>query len=128
MRRDQFVPEFVEVVPNEIVEGVLYVSFRFATVSHRCASGCGELVVTPIRRTGWRLTWDGETVTLEPSIGNWSLACRSHYWIRENRVLWASDWDDEMIRSSRRRRKRDIVAHHRTLEEGAPSRLRTRGR
>ena len=30
-----------------------------------------------------------DTVSLHPSIGNWSFPCRSHYWIRGNRVVWA---------------------------------------
>ena len=29
--------------------------------------------------------------TLDPSIGNWSFACRSHYFMRKGRVVWAGN-------------------------------------
>ena len=32
--------------------------------------------------------FDGRTISLNPSIGNWSYPCRSHYWIKGNRVVW----------------------------------------
>ena len=31
----------------------------------------------------------GERALLYPSIGNWQFPCRSHYWIRRNRIIWA---------------------------------------
>ncbi|WP_417924835.1 DUF6527 family protein [Collimonas pratensis] len=30
------------------------------------------------RGDDWSLTYDGKTVSLDPSIGNWSLPCRAH--------------------------------------------------
>jgi len=89
MKRRLIRPEFVEFIPDKVKDGVLYISTRYATATHKCPCGCGEIVVTPIRPTKWTLTWNGETVTLKPSIGNWSLPCRSHYWIVENRIIWA---------------------------------------
>jgi hypothetical protein len=38
---------------------------------------------------------------LHPSIGNWSFACQSHYWIRNNRVEWAPKWSREQIERGR---------------------------
>ena len=73
----------------------------YATVTHKCACGCGEIVVTPIRRTDWTLTWNGEEVTLNPFIGNWSLPCQSHYWIVENRIVWARRWSASEIDAGR---------------------------
>ena len=96
-----FTHEFVEFVPSELKERVLYVSMEYGTAVHRCACGCGEKVVTPLGRTDWKMIYDGETVSLHPSIGNWSLKCRSHYWIRENRVEWAPDWSAEEIAAGR---------------------------
>ena len=81
--------EFVEHIPEQLHDGVLYVSMRFGTVVHRCACGCGEEVVTPLGPVEWRLTYDGRTISLTPSIGNWSFQCRSHYWIDEGVVRWA---------------------------------------
>jgi hypothetical protein len=94
-------PEFVEFIPDEVEEGVLYVSTRYATATHKCPCGCGEIVVTPIRPTDWTLIWDGDSVTLEPSIGNWSLPCQSHYWIIKNRIVWSRKWGAEKIELGR---------------------------
>ena len=94
-------PEFVEFIPDDVKEGVLYISIRYGTATHRCPSGCGEIVVTPIKPTDWTLIWNGESVSLYPSIGNWSLPCKSHYWIRENKIVWARKWDTSEIELGR---------------------------
>src|ERR1700684_3808705 len=88
---------FVEFIPDELEQGTLYISIRFATASHLCCCGCGNKVVTPIRPTDWKLIFDGKTISLHPSIGNWSFPCRSHYWIRNNRITWAPKWSEDQI-------------------------------
>jgi hypothetical protein len=93
--------EFVEFIPEELKEGTIYVSIRFATASHSCCCGCGQKVVTPITPTDWKLVFDGKTISLDPSIGNWGFACRSHYWIRNNRVQWAAQWSTEHVDAGR---------------------------
>jgi hypothetical protein len=93
--------EFVEFIPEQLEQGTVYVSMRFATASHLCICGCGNKVVTPIRPTDWTLIFDGKTVSLEPSIGNWSFPCQSHYYIRKNRVKWAPKWSREQIELGR---------------------------
>lgn len=107
MRRTTITHEFVEYVPRDLVEGVIYISMRYRTAVHRCACGCGNKVVTPIRPSDWTLVFDGDTVSLMPSIGNWQFPCRSHYWIRKNEVLWAGQWTDEQIATGRARDQRD---------------------
>jgi hypothetical protein len=94
--------EFVEFIPDEFQQGTIYISIRFATSSHLCLCGCGNKVVTPIRPTDWKLIFDGKTVSLDPSIGNWSFPCRSHYWIRNNCVKWAPKRSREQIERGRR--------------------------
>lgn len=83
MRRRTLTHQFVEFIPDQLQEGILYVSLQYATAAHICCCGCGEEVITPFSPSDWQLTFDGVTITLSPSIGNWSFACRSHYWIRE---------------------------------------------
>ncbi|WP_040620661.1 DUF6527 family protein [Rhodovulum sp. PH10] len=97
----EFTHEFVEFVPKELKERILYVSIEYGTAVHRCACGCGEKVVTPFGRTDWKMIYDGDTMSLHPSIGNWNFKCRSHYWIRENHIEWAPDWSDEEIAAGR---------------------------
>jgi hypothetical protein len=74
--------KFVEFVPEDIQPNTLYVSVEYGTAVHKCCCGCGEEVVTPLTPTDWKLKFDGESVSLAPSIGNWSFKCRSHYFIR----------------------------------------------
>jgi hypothetical protein len=88
----QIEPRFVAHVPRALDPGVLYISMEFATAVHACCCGCGEEVVTPFTPKDWSLTYDGESVSLWPSIGNWNMACRSHYVLRQNKVVWLRGW------------------------------------
>lgn len=97
------VPEFVEFIPDDLREGTIYVSMTFATASHKCCCGCGREVVTPLSTTDWTITYDGETISLDPSIGNWSFPCKSHYWVRRSRVQWAKQWSKGEIAAGRHR-------------------------
>lgn len=81
--------EFVKYIPDTLDESMLYVSIPFATIVHRCCCGCGHEIVTPLDPNDWKITFDGECVSISPSIGNWGLACQSHYWIYRNQVQWA---------------------------------------
>ncbi|MFY9717901.1 MAG: DUF6527 family protein [Thermoplasmata archaeon] len=94
-------PEFVKLIPDNLREGVIYISIPYRTATHRCACGCGNIVVTPLHPTQWSLTYDGKSVSLWPSIGSWSFPCRSHYWIRGNRVIWAAPWDEALVEAGR---------------------------
>lgn len=86
--------KFVENIPDELEFGTLYVSMKYCIGVHKCVCGCGNEVVTPISRKGWKLTFDGESVSLSPSIGSWNLVCRSHYFITNNTIRWARSLDD----------------------------------
>jgi hypothetical protein len=95
--------EFVENVPENLDEGILYISTKYASAIHRCCCGCGNEVVTPLSPAAWSLIFDGDTVSLEPSIGNWNFACRSHYWITGNKVRTAAPWSENRIEVGRAR-------------------------
>jgi hypothetical protein len=93
--------EFVEYIPDDLEGGTIYVSMALAIVVHKCCCGCGNEVVTPLSPTDWKLIFDGQSISLDPSIGNWNFACRSHYWISHNRVRWAPRWSQEEINAGR---------------------------
>lgn len=95
--------EFVEFIPEALEEGVLYVSIPYATTTHECACGCGNKVVLPLHPTHWKLTFDGETVSLSPSVGNWGFPCQSHYWIERDRIRCAPKWSKEKVEAGRER-------------------------
>jgi hypothetical protein len=103
LRRSSYKHVFVDILPDKLDEGVLYVCILYATSAHKCFCGCGREVVTPIHPTKWRLTFDGKQVSLFPSVGSWSLPCQSHYWLKGGRVLWSARMSDERIRAVRRR-------------------------
>jgi hypothetical protein len=103
MRRTSLAHEFVEYIPSELADGILYISITYRTAVHRCACGCGNKVVTPITPADWQLFYDGDTVSLTPSIGNWGFPCRSHYWINAERIRWAGTWNSKQITAGRAR-------------------------
>jgi hypothetical protein len=88
-RQIHVTPEFIELAPPELKKGVLYVSMVHACVIHRCCCGCGEKVVTPLSPAEWQLSYDGEAISLHPSIGNSRFPCGSHYWVKRGQVVWA---------------------------------------
>ena len=105
--------EFVDEVPPQLAEDVIYVSIKYATVIHLCPCGCGSEVVTPLSPADWELRFDGESVSLFPSIGNWSLECRSHYWIVDGVVEWSDPWSKDEIEAAR---SRDMDAKRRYFD------------
>ncbi len=124
MRRASLSHEFVEFIPPDPKEGTLYISIPYATAVHLCACGCGIKVVTPISPPEWHLLYDGDTVSLMPSIGNWQFPCRSHYVIRRNAIKWARTLNDQEIAEGRRRDAEDLeryFADRLTVDSDAPS-------
>jgi hypothetical protein len=123
MRRSSITPAFVDIIPDRLEEGTLYVCERYKTVAHKCCCGCGEEVITPLSPADWSLRKAGNTVSLTPSIGNWSFACKSHYWISRNRVVWAGSMSQRQIEQVRSRDKADknsyIAAINRQKEQQA---------
>lgn len=70
----------------------MYICINCNVIVHKCACGCGEKTVTPLdRNNGWIMKYDGQSITLRPSIGNFSFNCKSHYYITENKVDWLND-------------------------------------
>lgn len=97
----QIVPKFVTSFPPELEPGFLYVSAEFSTAAHLCACSCGREVITPISPTQWVLTFDG-TVSMRPSIGNWTLPCQSHYVIDHGAIRWARGFTRDEIQRNRK--------------------------
>lgn len=102
-------PRFVVTIPQALEPGVLYVSMEYGTVVHSCCCGCGLEVITPLTPTDWKLSYDGEGISLWPSVGNWSFPCQSHYVITRNRAIESGRWSTERIEAER---SRDSAAKH----------------
>jgi Family of unknown function (DUF6527) len=101
-RIERIEAKFVDFIPSSLEGGVLYVSQKYKTASHLCSCGCGNKVVTPLKPGGWTLANKNGEVSLNPSIGNWSFPCKSHYWIRSSRIVWAQQWSQKQIEAGRR--------------------------
>lgn len=105
--------EFIETVPKTLEEGVLYVSIEYASAVHNCFCGCGTKVVTPFTPADWKLTFDGDTISLWPSIGNWQYPCQSHYIIDRDVAHWAPPMSREQIESGRSADRARQAAYYR---------------
>ena len=93
--------KFIEKIPDKIEEGVIYISMDHCTAIHSCACGCGNEVVTPFSPLDWNLKFDGKTISIRPSIGNWNFECKSHYWISNNRI--------EFLKEDRKKSRRRFI-------------------
>lgn len=86
----------VEELPDNPMAGIVYllgVSQKPWSTAFLCPCGCGALVelnLLPEARPSWQVKpyWDG-TVSLHPSV-NRLIGCRSHFWIKQGLVKWAS--------------------------------------
>jgi len=105
LRHKRLEHRFVHHIPEVGDPGVIYISMEYATAVHKCCCGCGEEVVTPITPTDWKLTFDGESVSLSPSIGNWNMECQSHYFVQRNKVIDCKQWTRKRIEAGRRKDK-----------------------
>jgi hypothetical protein len=101
MNRAAYTHKFVKAFPDKLDDDILYVSVEFGTAAHRCFCGCGGEVYTRFSPRDWAMKFNGETVSISPSIGNWSFACQSHYILDGGRVHWADRWSRERIELGR---------------------------
>lgn len=106
IRYEHLPHRFVEDMPEVLEPGVLYVSMRYALALHLCCCGCGREISTPFSPAQWKLLFDGDTVTLLPSVGSWNLPCRSHYFIDHGKVIEAYSWSDKDVARGKKRDRR----------------------
>ena len=97
---------WVEDMPRVLEDGKVYVSIVHTLTEHLCACGCGEEISLRLSPSDWQITYDGETISISPSIGNWQLPCRSHYFIINNRTVEGEEWTEDKILTERKQHKR----------------------
>ena len=120
-RHQKLEHRFVQFIPETLEAGVLYISLEFCTASHRCCCGCGEEVATPLSPVAWRMTFDGESVSLWPSIGSWTLKCRSHYVIGHGQVHAAPPWSNAQVEAEQRRDRDARASYYGTPQVAPPA-------
>lgn len=101
----ELTPVYVNIMPIQIEEGKLYISLLYGTAAHLCACGCGNKIVTPLNKNGWTLEYDGR-ISLSPSIGNYELPCKSHYFIINNKIEWVKDVYKPKLRTKNKKKKK----------------------
>ena len=79
---------FVDSAPKQLEPGKIYVSTKYRAIVHLCLCGCNEKVLLRLDPDDWSFTFDGRTISIHDSVGNVGLPCRSHYFVRRNRVIW----------------------------------------
>jgi hypothetical protein len=102
----------VQYMPRELAPGILYVSVEYAVAGHLCACGCGNKVMTPLSPAKWQFTERNGLPSLYPSVGNWQLPCRSHYFILDGKIRWAEQWTQAEIDAGRRAEKYRLDAYY----------------
>src|ERR1043165_3319896 len=120
-RIDRVSHEFVDSFPTPMQSGVLYISLPYKTAGHLCCCGCGQEVVTPLSPTDWKLIFDGETASLHPSIGSWTLPCRSHYFISRGQVEWSGAWSRDRVAAAQAQDRRAKRQYFSQREATAPA-------
>lgn len=107
MKSTAITPVSVDIIPEDIEKHKLYICERYKIAVHQCCCGCGEEVVTPLTPADWSIRRNKGRVSVSPSIGNWNFACKSHYWIRNNQVIWAGSMSEQRIQKVQARDRAD---------------------
>lgn len=87
----------VERLPEVLDENVVYLSEEYGLAALKCACGCGHRV-TLLVGDGHTVKEIGGLADISPSVGVWDAACRSHFWIRNGKVIWATEFSEAEIR------------------------------
>lgn len=119
---------FLEFIPDQLEEGIIYISIEYCTAIHLCVCGCRNKVVTPISPADWKLTFNGKSISLYPSIGNWSFDCQSHYWIKDGKVEWSESWSKDQILNVREYDAEVKIKYYKTEPEPEIKRIEKKSR
>ena len=110
---------WVDDLPDYMEAGTLYVSVKHRLTEHYCACGCGAEVSLPLGTSEWKLVYDGDSVSIWPSVGNWRLRCKSHYRIEANKTIWCPRWAEQAIVEGRRQDRNHTLLHIRRKNRNA---------
>jgi hypothetical protein len=116
-RVDSFKLSEVHYLPKEFEPGILYFSKEFEVAGHLCPCGCENKIITPINPIEWTLEITKHGPTLYPSIGNWQLPCKSHYWITRGEVEWSYEMSVEEIIAGNKCEEERREKYYETLQK-----------
>lgn len=76
----------VDLIPEQMEQGVIYISDKYGVANHLCLCGCGKQTVMPLGVNEWNYTEDNGKISFSPSVGNYQFPCRSHYIITKSKA------------------------------------------
>ena len=105
MMTTHYTPEFVESFPTPLdAWGLLHLP-RVQHLRPPVRLRLWQRGRHPTLPAQWSFTYDGDSISVRPSVGNWSFACKSHYVINKGHVRWARGFfSDEIARNRARDR------------------------
>lgn len=106
----------IKYIPSDLKFGILYVSHEYQVAAHLCPCGCSNKIVTPLGINEWEFSQINGKPCLYPSIGNWQLPCRSHYWVAEGEILWAGQWTEKQIKRGREAEIKQDIEYYKSLQ------------
>lgn len=86
----------VDRIPSELADEVIYVSEEYEIAALKCACGCGHSV-TLLLGDGHQVVDRDGAADVSPSIGVWDAPCRSHFLIKNGKVVWANQMSEQVI-------------------------------
>ena len=96
-------------IPDDAAPGTIYLLGEGAYLwfaAFLCPCGCKELVQLSLledSRPRWRIEEHADgTASLHPSIWR-QRGCRSHFFLKQGRIVWASEWEDTVSTAGSRR-------------------------
>ena len=78
--------EYVDTVPDHMIQDIIYVSYKYKSAMHLCLCGCHHKAVTPFNAkfgSNWTITIVDDKVTFTPSILNTNCPNNCHYVITD---------------------------------------------
>jgi len=86
IKKIEIIPVFIETIPDTLKQDFIYISLKYDTATHLCLCGCGNLSVTPLNDSGWKLILrtNDHSISLTPSILNTNCPNKYHYIITNN--------------------------------------------
>ena len=72
--------------------------------------------MTPLDPSEWSFKETNNKPTLYPSIGNWQIPCKSHYWITDGIIEWSYEWSEEEIIAGRNAEERKRKVYYKDLQ------------
>ena len=79
---------------SDLQENVIYISDTYMVSKHLCLCGCGQLTVMPLGKGQWNYQINtNNKISMQPSVGNFQLPCKSHYIISKGGANFARPLD-----------------------------------